>query len=326
MGKTTWFPTCERPAGLVEPLRAGRDVPHSVVRGRKWRRVGPALYVPASVDCGVVEQRILEQAARLPASGAVTGWASLRWQGARFFDGLTDGGRTTLPVPLLLGIGNIRADPRVQISKEALPPGERTVVAGMSCTIPVRAVFDELRRTRNLWSSVAAVDMAAAAHLVTVEGMREYVATRQAWLGVPHARTVLIHASNDSRSPQETRLRLTWVLEAGLPVPLCNQPIFSLSGSFIGMPDLFDPVAGVVGEYDGGHHLEDDQRRADREREELFRDHGLEYFAVVRGDFGRAARVVHRMRAARRRALWLPLDQRAWTLDQPDWWARRFVA
>jgi hypothetical protein len=35
--------------------------------------------VPSHVTGEVIEQRILEQGARLRADGAVTGWASLRW-------------------------------------------------------------------------------------------------------------------------------------------------------------------------------------------------------------------------------------------------------
>ena len=47
----------------------------------------PGMYVPSSVDGGVVEQRIVEQAGRIPGYGAVTGWAALRWHGATYFDG-----------------------------------------------------------------------------------------------------------------------------------------------------------------------------------------------------------------------------------------------
>ena len=40
------------------------------------------------------------------------------------------------------------------------------------------------------------------------------------------------------------------------PRPLCNVPVFDRFGQHIGTPDLLDPVAGVVGEYDGALHLE----------------------------------------------------------------------
>ena len=49
-------------------------------------------------------------------------------------------------------------------------------------------------------------------------------------------------------------MRLVWVLIAELCPPLCNAPLFDLGGQLLGIPDLFDPEAGLVGEYDGAHH------------------------------------------------------------------------
>ena len=56
-------------------------------------------FVPVDADRGVVEQRVAEESGRLPAGGAVTGWAALRLHGANLLDGTSDG-RTPLPVPL----------------------------------------------------------------------------------------------------------------------------------------------------------------------------------------------------------------------------------
>ena len=100
-----WAPTCPRPTTLVQPVRLDpsgeRGPTRGQARGKKWRQVAWGWYVPADADSNVVEQRILEAAARLPAHSAVSAWAALRWRGATFFDGLGDGGRTRLPVPLL---------------------------------------------------------------------------------------------------------------------------------------------------------------------------------------------------------------------------------
>lgn len=76
-------------------------------RGPRLRQTSVGFDVPASVD-GVVEQRILEQGSRIRTFGAVTGWASLRWQGARFFDGSADAGEGRLPVPLEVVGGDLR--------------------------------------------------------------------------------------------------------------------------------------------------------------------------------------------------------------------------
>ena len=321
-----WWPRCERPKDLVQPWRVGD---YGLTRGEarnrtKWRRVAPAYYLPREVDRSRVEQRIFEQGPRIENHGAITAWAALRWQGARFFNGTTRGGREALPVPLLVySNSNLRVAPGTIVTRARRRPEELDWIGGVWCTVPERAVYDEICRDRSFYKGVTAVDMAAAAGLVTVTGMWDFIHYFNGRLGVPHVRRVLTHAINESRSPQETRLRLVWTVAAGLPDPLCNQPIFALDGSFIAMPDLLDPEAGVVGEYDGAHHLRADQRRADRAREELIREHGLEYFSVVRGELADTARVVDRMLAARRRARWLAPDQRRWTLDIPDWWNER---
>ena len=134
-------------------------------------------------------------------------------------------------------------------------------------------------------TAVVVIEMAVAAGLTKVASYARYVAPgRNAWTGVPFVRKALLLAIDDSRSPQETRMRLCWVLDAGLPPPLCNRELFDLDGNLIGIPDLFDPVAGLVGEYDGADHKDGQRHRRDVAREERFRDHGLEYFEVVGGD------------------------------------------
>ena len=183
-----------------------------------------------------------------------------------------------------------------------------------------QAAVDELRRTRDVRDGVVAVDMAIAAGLVELPAMTAYVAARPAWTGVPLAREVLPLVDGDSRSPMESRMRLVWLLDAALPPPLCNKPVFDLAGNLLGYPDLLDEDAGVVGEYQGADHKEGARHRRDVRREDRFRDHGLEYFEVVGGDLHDRDLVVRRMLGARSRARWLPAGQRRWTLEAPLWW------
>jgi len=282
------------------------------------------LFVRSDVSVPV-EQRIVEQAMRLPEAGAVTGWASLRWRGAAYFDGLDQRSGDELPVPLIVGAAgaNLRPAAGSTVTKEQFPPGELDEVAGLRCSSVARATFDEVRRVHSEREGVVVVDMAVAAGLLTVAEMAAYVETRYAWEGVPRVRKSLAHAIDDSRSPQESRMRLVWVLDAGLPPPVCNQPLFNRRGQLLGYPDLFDSVAGVVGEYDGADHLRRDRRRGDIQREQLFRDHGLEYFTVVRGDLSDRDLVVRRMLRARARAKFLSAEECAWTLEPPAWWGDR---
>jgi hypothetical protein len=276
--------------------------------------------VPSEVDSDVVEQRILEQSARIRRYGAVTGWAALRWRGGNFFDGTADGGRTVRPVPLAVGLAKLRGDWRIALSQEQLAPSERELVDGVWCTTVQRAVFDEMRAAPSLREAVVVLDMAAAARLISVHLMGEYVAKRSAWTGVPRVREALLLASDDSRSPQETRMRLVWVLDARLPTPLCNRPVFDLRGNLLGIPDLLDPVAGLVGEYDGADHKEGERHREDVAREEVFRNHGLEYFEIVGGDLRDRDGSATRMRSARTRAKFFAPVSRQWTLEVPPWY------
>jgi hypothetical protein len=222
-----WQPTCDRPHGLVRPVPVDPTGRHGPTRGQaagpRWRQTSRGRYVDARVDEGVVEQRILEQSARLGRHGAVTAWASLRWRGAHFFDGLGyDGGRLGVP---LVG-DKLRPCPRVRVTQEQLAPSEFAIVDGVPCTTVQRALFDELRRHSSYREAVVAAEMTFAARLISVRLMRAYVSERSGWTGVPHVRKVLALASEDSRSPQESRMRLVWMLDAGFAPPLCNQPLF----------------------------------------------------------------------------------------------------
>jgi hypothetical protein len=290
--------------------------------GPRFRQTSPGLYVPSDVTTDVVEQRILEQGKRLRSHGAVTGWAALRWRGAAFFDGTGSGGTKTLPVPLVIGHAGLRPDPRIQISEAQLAPSERTYIDGIWCATTQRALFDAMRHAPDLRAAVVCMDMAAAGRLISVSLMEQYVALRPAWTGVPLVRQALVLASNDSLSPQETRMRLVWVMDAGLPTPLCNKPVFSLDGELLGYPDLLDPEAGALGEYDGADHKDGRRHRRDVAREARYRDHGLEYFTVVGGDMRDRNLVVKRMLSTRQRARFDAPDRRRWTLEPPPWWPR----
>ncbi len=332
-----WRPYVAPSPDLVWPVRldpGGQLGPTRVqARSRAWRRCARGWYVPSDTDDRQVEQRILEQAVRVVGtSGALAGWAALRWRGAAYFDGRGAAGHD-LPVPLLRLAGGAALRPGpATFSAVQLGPPDREVVRGVPCCTVHRALFDVARFAESVRRATVAVDMTAAAGLTTLSAFASYVDRHHGWEGVPQVREALVSASESSLSPQESWMRLCWVLDAGLPDPVCNQPLFDLDGHLIGFPDLLDAAAGVVGEYDGAHHREADRRSSDIEREAAFRDVGLEYFSVVAGELRDRRRVAERMRGARERALRSGLPSR-WTLQRPDWWrpdreilGRRFPA
>lgn len=311
-----WDPRCRWPVGLVRPVPvdpSGRSGPTrgQAQRGR-WRRVGRELYVPAdALDC--VEQRILAQATRAGPGGAVTAWASLRVQGAAYFDGCAHDG-SLLPVPLLTS-RQLADTPASTSSRAALPDDEVIVVNRVRCARVERALSDEIERIGEIREAVVAIDMACAARLTSLRRLRLYALARLRGARRAHLMTALSLAEERSRSPRESRMRLVWMLDAAMPRPLCNPIVYSLTGDVLGSPDVFDPELGIGGEYDGAAHRTRSRHRRDVERTEIFRAHDIETFTIVAGDS--TAAQVTRMRAARDRALRQTGSRRRWTLEPP---------
>jgi hypothetical protein len=320
-----WKPRCRPPKRLVTPVRLDVDGVTGPTRGqarsRRWRQSSRGWYVPADVDATLPEQRIVETAVLLPPGGAITGWAGARWWGAGYFDGLAPDGRTLLPVPLGLGVdGDVRARPGIRLSRDRLPAEEVVTVRGVPCATVERALFDEMRQASDEREATVALDMVAAAELTSINRMRRFTSTKSGWNGRPQVVAALDLADENSWSPAESRLRLVWMIDAELPRPLTNQPVFDLRGRLIGIADLFDPVAGVVGEYDGAAHRRLRRHSLDVRREHEFRRAGLEFFKVVSLDMLDVDLVVDRMLSTRSRAKFLPPAQRRWTLTPPEDW------
>lgn len=200
-----WDPSCAWPRGLVAPVPVDPSGQRGPTRGQaqrgRWRRVAPERYVPADArDC--VEQRILEQAVRVDTEGAVTGWASLRAQGAAYFDGSArDGSR--LPVPLLSS-RQLASTSSSSASRARLRSDEVVVAQGIRCARAERAVSDEIKRIGELREAVVAVDMACAARVTSLLRLRRYAEHR--------LRGARMRAAYD-RARRRTEDRRRWTLD-----------------------------------------------------------------------------------------------------------------
>ncbi len=303
---------------LVAPVRvdaSGRHGPtRKQARGPRWRRTSRGHYVPAHLPADEPLQRVVEASVLLRPGEAVTGWAALHWLGGRWFGSRTD------PVPLVTE-REVVPPPGVRVSQEHLKHGEVVVVDGLPVTIPVRSVCFEMRHARDWRDGVVAVDMACYSDLVTVAEVSAYAARIGPWTGIPRCRKALPFADENSWSPQEVVMRLVWTVDAGFPRPLCNVPVFDRLGRHIGTPDLLDPVAGVVGEYDGSHHLLGSQRGRDVRREGEFRRLGLECVTMVASDRSDGyASFRSRLATAYAAGGHAPAGDRSWTVEQPSWW------
>jgi hypothetical protein len=315
-----------RPVVLVQPSRLdpnGATGPtRGQARGGRWRRVGPGLYVPSAVSADLPEQRIAEAAARLPPGGAVTGWAAGRLLGAGYLDGLMPDGRTRLPVPLAIGArARLRPGPGVRLLRNDLPRAEVTTALGVPCTTPERAALDAVRTTKRFVERLVVLDMLMLAELTSLQRLNRYAAQHAGLPGVALLNEALGLADENSWSPNETRTRKIWVVDAGLPPPRVNVPVFDRRGRLLGYPDLLDEEAGLVCEFDGADHRRAARHSADVDREATFRRHLLEVTRVTGPDLAVPDRVRSRLLAARSRTRRLPESERLWTTTPPPGWA-----
>ena len=303
----------------VDPTGVNGPTPKAV-RSKRWRRVGRGWYVAADVDPGHVDQRIVEAMAGLPDRAAITGWAALAWQRARWFSGLAPDGCTPLPVPVALGDKHLteqRADR--QISEDWLFDDDVVVIDGLRITVPNRSVTFETRRARWLDQAIRVIDMAAYDDLIDLDDLSDYVQRLVARQGIRLTRKALPLARENAWSPQEVRMRTRWTAAVDAPGLLCNPPVFDLGGAHLFTPDLFDPAVGVAGEYDGAVHEKLTVRRRDLNREEVYRAHGIEVVTMMSASRSDARSFDARLVAAYARARDRPVST-YWTLEQPDWW------
>jgi hypothetical protein len=298
------------PAGLTGPT------PQSV-RGRRYRRTSRGRYLPTGVDGRVPEQRIVEAAEVLPEFGGVTGWAALRWYGARWLDGRQASGELR-PVTLVTGYCDILSQAGIHVSQERLDPGDLELVDGLRVTSAARSLCFAMRYAQDVREAVRIADMTAYDDVVSVEEITAYALAHPGWTGIPQCRAALALMDENAWSPREVDTRLCWLLDAELPRLMTNRALFDRSGRHLGTPDLLDPEAGLVVEYDGAVHLDPTRRKADVGRVDRFRNAGLEVLVVVAGE--RRERLALRMRAARERARFEAESSRAWTVETPPWW------
>ena len=311
--------------GLVVPVRRDPKGLLGPTKGRAagpgWRRTSHGFYVPSHVSNDKVEQRIVEASVVVPEGLGITGWAGLRWLGGRWFDGTTSAGDRR-PVTIAIGTHDIKPQPAYGIAVTGEGLWRRMVidVDRLSITRPEWSVSFEMRYADDWRQAVVVLSMAAYNDLVSVEEQAEFLSHQNGWTGVPQARKALPFADENCWSPVEVLMKLVWQIDAELPRPLCNHPVFDLRGRHLGTPDVIDPETGLMGEYDGPGHLVPGQKARDIRRADLLRAHDLESVVMVAEDFQDLDAYLHRLRVAHRRAARHPIEQRTWTLEPPSWW------
>lgn len=307
--------------GIVAPARidpTGRSGPTKrQAAGRRWRPAGPRHYVPSSVDSSRVQQRIVEAVGSCPPGSAATGWAGISWLAPRWFDGCAPDG-SPLEVPVALGDnGTARPRPGVLLSEDWLFDDDVMLVDGLPITVPERSVTFAARTAVTDLAAIQTIDMAAYHDLVDLAGLSAYAVRLGSRPGACRLRRAIAGADENAWSPQESLMRRLWVDHRGSEV-LTNAPLFDDRGNHLLTLDVFDPAAGVGGEYDGDGHASREQRRTDIGRQEIARTLGIEVATMMAGRGERSA-FLGRLERAYGRARGRT-GRRSWTLEPPAWW------
>lgn len=200
-----------------------------------------------------------------------------------------------LPVPVVMPLRrNMASDGEVSKLRAPVEPHELMEIEGIVVTTPNRALFDLMTHSRDVREAAVFASMACSAGIVNLAEFTEYVASRRCIAGIVKVRRALLTVSDRVRSPREGDLLQFW-LEAGLPTPLMNWPVYDEFGTYLGAPDLLCPELGVFGEYDGLDHGENEVRDVDADRDTAFRAVGLVGFRVGKTVFKKPRRMLDRI-------------------------------
>ncbi|MFF1820059.1 hypothetical protein ACFVWG_22340 [Kribbella sp. NPDC058245] len=260
-----------------------------------------------------VRQRIHDAVAVMPPGGVIGGWASAYLQGVRYLDGGWSAAGTAWglhgePVLVVMSRGRRMNRLGVRALRAMVDPAEVVDVAGIRCTNGVRTAFDVLRLAPDLTEAVVGGDCLLHAGLVTGTGIAAYADSHQGRRGVRQVRAALPLLDGLAASPPESRLRLL-CHQAGLPDVLVNVPVYDLDGTFLGIVDLLETMAGLALEYDGEYHRDLGQQTRDNHREERLERAGLTMLRVTSLDMQQPVGLVHRIRQAHQACRSSPLPR-----------------
>lgn len=299
-----------------QELRAS-GVSRRALAGAQWESPHRGVHRSESVN-DAVRQRILDASAIMPAGGAIGGWAAAYLHGVSHLDGKNrkSGADDAVLEPVLLvvpgrfqvrrsGIATLRAE---------LGPDDVVTRHTLRCTSGPRTAYDLLRLAPDLTAAVVAGDAVLRAGLVDEPAMLEYALRHRGVRGLCQLRAAVDLLDPAAASPPESRLRMLCHLQTDLPALLVNVPVYDLSGTFLGKPDLLEPVSGLSIEYDGEYHRELTQHTADNLREESLEAAGLAVVRVTSLDLQDEEAVAERISRAYERRLTRDLGQDAWTV------------
>jgi hypothetical protein len=109
-----------------------------------------------------------------------------------------------------------------------LADGDITTIDGLAVTTSLRSAFDIARG--DMTEAVVAVDALRRSRLVTCDDLVAYAAAHPGLRGVRQVARVVALSDAGAESPQESRVRMLLVIDAGLPRPITQYELRDASG------------------------------------------------------------------------------------------------
>ncbi|BCO34040.1 hypothetical protein BMW24_006590 [Mycobacterium heckeshornense] len=257
---------------------------HNELR-RRYRRVFRDVYVSGGTE--------LTAAVRAKAGwlwsrrrGVVAGFSASALYGSKWVDARQ---------PAELIHDNRHRLPGIQVWGDHLQPDEVRLIDGIPVTTPPRTALD-LACWYPTLTAVPAIDALARACELKLADVDLLVQRHRGRRGLQQARESLELVDAGAQSPKESWLRVI-LMQAGLPRPQAQIPVYSGFGDVIAYLDMGWEDAKVAVEYDGDHHRSDrSQYFWDIRRLEMLERRGWIVVRVVTTD--RPADIIRRVRAA----------------------------
>lgn len=268
---------------LSGPFRGTEAVARGLVtgfglRGGRYRRVYPDVYVPADApDDLATRSRAAYELVR-ERGGVLAGYSAALLLGADCAPG-------RVPAEVLVP-RDARAHLGLRVQRGPVTDADVTSVAGCRMTTASRTAWDLARRLR-LAEAVVAVDALARTGGFTPTDLLARRAASPGARGCRRLDEVVRLADPRAESPPETRLRLLLVW-AGLPPPAVQYRILDEHGFVVARVDLAYPDAKLAIEYDGAVHLDERGSARDRVRDDELAGRGWDVVHLTKPDLADA--------------------------------------
>lgn len=274
-----------------EAVKAGLLTP-AMLRGPKYQRVFPDVYVPADLPLDLV---LRSRAAHvwLAGRGVLAGYSATAIYAAPCAP-------SDASAEVITPARHRQAPPGLTVHQDSLAEDEHRLYRGIRLTTPVRTAYDLARRLGTV-EAVVALDSLAGRFGFKPEELLTLAARYPRARGRRGIPKVVMLAEPLAGSPMETRLRL--LLEgAGLPRPAVEYGIPDRRAYIVAHVDLAYPDQQIAIEYESEDHFTRERATRDVYRYTRLQDLGWRVYRYrARDILGEPDRVVAEVRRALRR-------------------------